>query len=362
MIFRKQVLDHIHNVYAVSTCMVAGRRKLLAASEGREGVCRMYDAENGEFEVTVWEGPGGTMSMVPIPGRGGEFLATQRFFPVFDARESIVVHAEYQPELNRWKVREVQKIPYLHRFDVIKIQDQLVFIGGILCRDKQEVQDWSKPGELIVGYIPETIQGEWQLRTICSGITRHHGYYLQPHRNRFFVSGTEGLFSVSIPETLEGAFEVERVMDREISDMAVWDIDGDGTDEIATIEEFHGDELVISKQVDGQYIKVFSHPIAFGHVIWGGCLQGQSVFLVGSRRGTCALECITWGNGKYAVNTLDAGVGPTQLTAFTHHSMDSESGIGSFRGSEGDDQPVYLLTANRQQEEVALYTIESEGE
>ncbi len=333
---KKKKIDNINKAYAVNTLMVDGRLKLMAASEGR-GALKLYDYETGEQE-TIWEKPGGTMNIVPIPGRDGEFLATQRFFPVFDARNSVLVYGRYGKATGKWDVKEVLELPYLHRFDVIEIDGKLIFIGASLCSGKKEVQDWSKPGKLYIGHIPGSIFGDWDLKVAYEGITKNHGYWLQREQNCFFVSGVEGMFEVKIPNTPQGEFSVNKAIDREISDMAVCDIDGDGVCEIATIEMFHGNELAINKPIDGKYQKVFCHPIEFGHVIWGGEILDKPMYIVGGRRGDCKIEYITFENGRYTVSLLDQNVGPSQLSVF-----------------ESNGESV-ALSANRQQNEVAVYT------
>ncbi len=326
----------IEKGYAIATCEIDGKRKLFAAAEG-QGPCYMYDYESLEKEV-VWEEPGGTMSIVPIPGRNGEIFATQNFFPVFDAKESVVVYGTYDRENKRWDLTEVCKVPYLHRFDVIDIDGSLLFVGGKLCQNKTEVQDWSTSGSLVFAEIPENITDEWEIKTFYEGITKHHGYCLQREEDRFFVSGVEGLFEVTLPQRIEDGLVIEKIIDREISDMAIVDIDGDGAYEIATIEMFHGNELAINKMIDGEYKKVFTHPIAFGHVIWGGKILGEPSFIVGSRRDDCLIELITCKDGAYLVSKIDGDVGPSQLLVFE------------------DGEASVAFSANRQRDTFALYT------
>ena len=37
----------------------------------------MYEGDDFK-QSTVWDGPGGTMSIIPIPGKNGDFLAVRR--------------------------------------------------------------------------------------------------------------------------------------------------------------------------------------------------------------------------------------------------------------------------------------------
>ena len=67
--------------------------------------------------------------------------------------------------------------------------------------------------------------------------------------------------------------------------MAVCDLDGDGQEELAVIEPFHGDAFVIYKKDGGQYREIYRYPtpVSFLHAIWGGRLCGENVFLAGCR-------------------------------------------------------------------------------
>ena len=81
MKIEKKFLTNLFRCYATSSTVVNGERVILLATEG-EGACYSYSGE--EFKQnTVWDGPGGTMSIVSVPGENGDFLAVQNFFPTF---------------------------------------------------------------------------------------------------------------------------------------------------------------------------------------------------------------------------------------------------------------------------------------
>ena len=66
-------------VFPYSICVYDSERgkRVLCATES-EGKCISFDARTGEDAETVWEGPGGTMSIVP--DGPDAFYATQAFF------------------------------------------------------------------------------------------------------------------------------------------------------------------------------------------------------------------------------------------------------------------------------------------
>ena len=89
MKIEKKFLTDLHRCYATSSTVIDGDRKILIATEG-EGPCFMYEGEDFK-QSTVWDGPGGTMSIIPVPGKNGDFLAVQNFFPTFQSEDAKIV-------------------------------------------------------------------------------------------------------------------------------------------------------------------------------------------------------------------------------------------------------------------------------
>jgi hypothetical protein len=58
------------------------------------------------------------MSIVPVPGREGEFLAVQGFYPGYDAAGTQVASARLIHD--EWRVAPLFALPYLHRFDILE--------------------------------------------------------------------------------------------------------------------------------------------------------------------------------------------------------------------------------------------------
>ena len=153
-----------------------------------------------------------------------------------------------------WTVKPLITVPYLHRFDVCRIGGKLFFVGATLCLFKESKEDWTKPGSVYVGELPETFDGPFPIRPVLGGINKNHGFCRGSWNSRpaYLVSGHEGVFAVYLPESPDGEWKTERILDHEVSDIAVCDIDGDGRLELAAIEPFHGSRGVIYKERSGK--------------------------------------------------------------------------------------------------------------
>ena len=103
--------------------------------------------------------------------------------------------------------------------------------------------------------------------------------------------------------------------------MILSDLDGDGMDEIAIIEGFHGDKAVIFKQGAGGYERALELPLDFGHVLWGGSFLGEPGLITGSRGGGMQLSLYRFNPNREEENRLsvrsetviDKGQAPAQI-------------------------------------------------
>ena len=76
MKIEKQFLAEMNRCYSANSIVVDGQTRIMLATEG-EGPCLAWAGPDYKASHTVWDGPGGTMSIAPIPGTNGEFLAVQ---------------------------------------------------------------------------------------------------------------------------------------------------------------------------------------------------------------------------------------------------------------------------------------------
>ena len=342
MKIEKRTLAALNSVYSCNSIEVDGQTRILLASEA-EDRCLAWTGPDYTESHTVWEGPGGTMSIVPIPGTNGEFLAVQKFFRMFDWEEAKVVHVRPLPG-NKYAVTDILHLPYIHRFDLLTVGDRHYFIAGTLATKKATKEDWSSPGKIWVGEY--TGVGPLAVTVLQDGITQNHGYsrLVRDGVMHGLVTGREGAFEVTPPQTPDGQWTVRQFMDWPISDISALDIDGDGELEFATIEEFHGQYFRIYKRIDGRFVKVFEHPevTEFYHVVVGTTLAGEPVFIGGCRRGKQQLFYVRAKQKaplELEAVLIEEGVGPSN--AYVLHEKNRD----------------ILVAANRETNEAALYFV-----
>lgn len=352
MTVRKQILTSMPRCYSCVPMAVHGKPGVLFATEG-EGPCVRFAAPDFATPEVVWSEPGGTMSMVPLPGADGEFLAVQKFFRMYQWEEAklVWVRPPLQPG-EAWRVTDLVTLPYLHRFDVLEGADGTRYVvAATLAEAKDSKDDWSRPGCIWRGELPASPDEPLILRVLRHGITQNHGYCRATWRGRAsgLFTGREGVFAVTPPAKRGAEWTVEHVLTCPVSDVAVADIDGDGEAELATLDPFHGNTFRIWKKKNESWSPVFEHPdhSEFYHAVWGGMLDGAPAFIGGCRRGSQALfvvRCTGTEPLDFTCTVLEEGVGPSNVAVFPA----AENGTGH----------DIILSANREIAQAALYHLE----
>ena len=95
--------DPLDACYAVARLTDSANDYLLVASE-TENACLAYDVNRDFARTVVWSEVGGTMSIIQVPGTL-DFLATQRFYPGFDAKDCRIVHGQFEGE-GKWTITD----------------------------------------------------------------------------------------------------------------------------------------------------------------------------------------------------------------------------------------------------------------
>ncbi len=150
------------------------------------------------------------------------------------------------------------------------------------------------------------------------------------------------MYRAAIPELPEERWRFHKIFNGEVSEMAFLDIDQDGRDEMVTIEPFHGDELVVYDTVDdAPAARRETRPIAFGHGLWAGPVNGVPSVIVGNRSGHKNLELLQWtGEQEPAVVTIAEGTGTAQVTVVHHPGGD------------------HIVATNQETAQIVRYTVE----
>ena len=344
MKYTKKSLAELDHCYAVSVMQSEGEPWVFFAAENR-GPCIALDCATHAHVKQVWEQPGGTMSMVEIPGRPGEFLAVQKFFRLYDWEEACLVWVKPNAQ-GGYDVRELFTLPYLHRFDLLRRDGRVWLVVCSLAAHKAARDDWSQPGSVYAGLLPQDWDGPVELKEILDGCFQNHGYARPagPGYDIGLSTCEQGVFKLIPPAANSEDWTVEQIMKQATSDADVIDIDGDGEAEIATIERFHGCYFRIYKKINGEYVQVYQHPevTEFYHVVKAGTLAGHPCFVGGCRRGKQQLFVVRWDAGKaaFVTETVEEGVGPSNACIY--------------HGKDGDR----IYSANREAAHAAVYFVE----
>lgn len=331
MKFTKIFSDTLDHCYAVMRLKNGNKDYVVVASEENQP-CYAYDLNNQFARTTVWNDVGGTMTMVQIPGTL-DFLATQKFYPGFNAAKCQIVKETFT-NLG-WKQTVLGKFPYIHRFDILEKGDGAGYwyVGCSIANSKRNSEDWSDPGKVWVGEYSEQFTKIKNLRALDFSLTKNHGYKRMGGYS--LITGEQGIYKLIKP-TVTADWKIKQLTDYETSDVYSTDIDGDDESEFLTIEGFHGPNIRLADHNFQTVIKS-NGQTPFGHAIWGGNLGGQNYFIFGWREGEKNLVLIK--NDQLDMQIIDRNVGPSNVTVYEKNGKQ------------------YLLSANRESNEVAIYEI-----
>ena len=341
MNYRKQVIGTLEKCYALSTVTVNGQSSLLVAAE-KHNPSRRFDLA-GNLLDTVWEEPGGIMTMVPVPGMENAFLSTHKFYSPNDSAEAFLVCA--QRTQAGWQVTKVADLPFVHRFDILPVNGVNYILACTLKSGHEYKNDWRFPGKLYVGVLPEDPAQPLELTVLREGLGHNHGYtrFVKDGVIHGIVSCDQGVFEVTPPQNPGGEWTVETLLAEACSDAVKLDLDGDGVEELFTISPFHGDTVAIWHRDDAGWQKVYQYPepLPFLHAIFGGTVYGRPTVYCGNREGERLLAgfCYDAASGAYRYDTVDKGAGAANCMLF-----------------ERDGHPA-LLASNRETDEIAIYDI-----
>lgn len=347
MKIEKKVIAHLNKCYSIAPLTYQGKQHFLVAAE-KQDPCYLFDPE-GNLEDKVWDGPGGVMSMVQVPGSDGQYLSTYKFYSPNDSKEARIVIVTPKKK-GDWEVRTLVSLPHVHRFDLLERDGNVYLIACALKSGHAYKEDWSMPGRVYAAKLPPDLSGfdeehQLELTVLKDNMLKNHGYYrvMESGIPTAVVSSNEGVFRFTPPAAGEEEWTIETLLNVPASDAVLVDLDGDGEKELCTLAPFHGEQVSVYKKQDGKYMKVYDLPedAEFTHAIYGGDLCGIPTFVVGHRKGKRNLLAIRYvpEAGTYGYEIIDEGCGPANVFHYVYGGKD------------------ILIAANRETDEVALYTI-----
>ena len=344
----KKVIGSLNKCYAVCQFTYYGTPHLVVAAE-KQDPCYAFTLD-GEKTDTLWEGPGGVMTLLPYPYSDRILLATQKFYSPNDSAEAKIVW--YEKEGNQWQCHVLCDLPFVHRFGIVKRNNSSYLVACTLKSAHAFKNDWTCPGRIWVAELPEDLHGydadhQLELFPLQSGLYKNHGFavHSEADGSTFAVVGTEnGVFKVDPPAEKGGEWNCECLLEVPASDMLYLDFDGDGERELLVLSPFHGDTVSVYKRQDGAFVKVWEREkkMPFIHAIDGAYVNGRWCAVTGNRQEDRELVMICFENGEYQVSVLDQGSGPANCMFYTVN---------------GENR---LLAANRETDEIAVYTLQED--
>ncbi len=348
MKIEKKVISNLNKCYAIAPLHYQGKDHFLVAAE-KQDPCYLFDLD-GNMVDKIWDGPGGVMSMVQVPGTDGQYLSTYKFYSPNDSKEAKIVIVTPKAK-GDWEVRTLVSLPHVHRFDLLTRDGKTYLIACALKSGHEFKEDWSMPGKVYAALLPEDLSGfdeehQLELTVLKDNMLKNHGYYrvMEDGVPTAVISCNEGIFRFTPPAAGETEWTIETLLEEPASDAVLVDMDEDGEKELCVLAPFHGEHVSIYKKMDGAYKKVYElpEPAEFTHAIYGGDLCGSPAFVVGHRKGKRNLMAIRYDREAkgYTVELIDEDRGPANVFHYTYNGKD------------------VMIAANREVDEVAYYTLE----
>lgn len=350
----KKIIGHLNKCYSMAPLTIDGNRCFLTAAE-KQDPCHVFSLD-GQLLDTVWQQPGGVMTMVQLPNDSGAFLATHRFYSPNDSKDATIVQAVPGQD-GSWNIQTLCKAPFVHRFGIVERNGVHHLIVCCLKSDHEYKEDWRFPGAIYTAVLPEDLsvyndENPLPLQLVKGGLLKNHGYsQVEIDGITRCVVGTQnGTLLLTPPESANQPWTCQTLCTMPSSDSVLLDFDGDGQLELGVIESFHGNRLhIFHLNENGEYEKVWSLPFEESvsemiHATWAGRLQsGRPVWCVGWRKGNRQSVLIRYDAAKhdYAVETIDVN-----------------AGAANFMHLVNDQMQDVLVATNREIDEIAMYTLE----
>lgn len=320
----KQILDRLEGGYALLIEDGPRGKFAFVGSESKGGESKVIPLDGGE-PATVTTAVGGMMHILPAPGLEGRYVAAMGMYAPFVGQNAgIYMLRAGDAATDAWQVEKLFDLPFAHRLGFTRVGGKDYFFAATVSAHKENPDDWSRPGQLFVLDFGQAMKsGSWKPELITNQILRNHGMWAGTldGRDVLLLSGAEGVFKIVVDGSAASGFGLKKLITSEVSEMVAADVDGDGRDELVTLEPFHGNRMRVYKQGgNDEWESAWeTNDLSFAHglnVI--PCGVGQ-VVVAGSRREGKELHAFhfPWLPGEPRRFTVDSDVGPTQIEPIT---------------------------------------------
>jgi hypothetical protein len=344
--FEKRSLCSMKMPYSLGTIELNGEKCVVGATEDHGPIMLMRPPFREAKQMVA--GPGGCMALVEDSTLPGELFAVMECFVGYQFRSAGIYHIRAGAAGLPWSATKIIRLPFAHRIDFIDKAGTRYLIAATLTSDKDDPADWSRPGSLYASRVPKDRTEGWELFPILEGIHRNHGLLFTRFmaKRTVLVSADEGLFAADV-EAPDTGWDFRQVLSVPVSEIAVYDIDGDGRDELITIEPFHGNCLCVYRQDPNRWQKVWEAELSYGHCLLAGLFHQAPSILISNRSGNRDLllyrfePSVSEGKSRFLSPSrlvIDEGAGAANMLVLGH---------------EGGD---LIFAANQAGGEIAVYT------
>ena len=139
----KKVIGSLEKCYALGTFSYDAKDHIIIAAE-KKNPCNSFDLQ-GNFCETLWEGPGGVMTVAQVPEQP-ILMATQKFYSPNDSADAKIVY--YRKINDSWVCEVLCPLPFVHRFGVLKSSGKNYLIACTLKSAHAFKNDWTCPGRI----------------------------------------------------------------------------------------------------------------------------------------------------------------------------------------------------------------------
>jgi hypothetical protein len=284
MRFHKTVIHKMGMPYAIGTLGAGPNPSVVCATEDHGPAILI--APPWRQGRTLVSGPGGCMALVPDEERPEMLYAVMGCFVGYKFQGGGVYRIRDGEQAAR-----VLDLPFAHRIGLVTRGGARHLLAANLAADKKDAPDWSKPGAVYAAALDGADDGGLlKAQPVLAGIHKNHGFLLADFEGRssLLVGAAEGLFAVETQATGK-EWPSRQVLHNEVSEMAVFDLDGDGTEELVTIEPFHGSALRAYRKTAKGWSVFWEAELSFGHCVLAGLFNGRPSVVASSRTGDKSL-------------------------------------------------------------------------